>query len=67
MKDDMGPMPAVHPRHKPMEQARKELLGLVIDLEDRYDLTLCESMSLLADMLSNQLGRCVSLERRSKE
>jgi hypothetical protein len=67
MPHDLGPLPLVHPRQEPVERARRELAGWVIDFAKRHDLTLAEELSLLAELLHDKLARCVRSERRESE
>lgn len=67
MNKDMGPLPLVHERHVPVEQARRELLGFVLDWEERHGLTLAERLALLAEESNRALWMAVRSERRQDE
>ena len=65
MKDDMGPLPEVHPRSVIVRRAETELMGLVIDWHQKHELTLCEQLAIQAGLLSSSLWRAVRSERES--
>ncbi len=53
----------LHPRHVPVEKARKELVEAVSNLVDKYQLTFAEELSLLSDLLSQKIHFCIKVER----
>ncbi len=66
MTRDMGPLPQDTPRRMHVARARQELLGLVLDWEERQELTLCESLALLSEVLDGKLQRAMIRERGDK-
>ncbi len=65
-KTDLGPLPTVHPRHEPVEKARRELDDWVYGWRLAHELTLSEELALLSELLHEKLEQCVRSERRSR-
>jgi hypothetical protein len=53
----------LHPRHVPVEQARRELGSWLIDWQKRHDLTDAEFLALLSDAQTSRLWSHVRSER----
>lgn len=64
MSDDLGPLPAVHPRSVTMSRAEADLAGLLIEWRERHGLTISEALMLLAGEMRSTLSYCVRAERR---
>ena len=67
MTDDLGPLPAAHPRHLPTERARRELTSLVLRWRQFWNLTLAEELMLLSEELNRKLALAVKHERENEE
>ena len=56
----------IHPRHEPVERAKTELLGFLLELRQKHSLTSAEFFLIMTDSLSSSSWRLVAQERREK-
>ena len=64
---EAGPLPQMHPRHLPMEEAHIEMTKALISIRKKYDLTVSEYLYLLSDEMNVTLGYCIRAERKMDE
>lgn len=57
----------LHPRHVPVEEARRELAEFVVAWQQRHGLTLAEELAIFAETLNGQLWLLVKHERSEAE
>jgi hypothetical protein len=65
-KDALGPLPAVHPRDSVVTEASNELLGFMVHLTRRYELTRAEEYQILAEYMRTVSQMAVNMERERK-
>lgn len=53
----------LHPRHVPVESARREIADAIAKAAEKYDLTLAELMIILNDKLAELVYAAVKTER----
>lgn len=63
----LGPLPTIHPRHVPVNLARRELSAFLFDWEKRHDLTPSEYLNVILEALQSRTGMHVRHERRDKD
>ena len=63
MTDDLGPLPLLHARHVPVELARRELMGFLLDWQQKHGLTQAEYLDLVVASLRDRTASLVRAER----
>lgn len=61
-----GPGLKIHPRHVPVEEARRELMDFLIECGHCHILTQGECLALLAEELHTRIVSCVRAERKER-
>lgn len=66
MKDELGPLPRIHPRHMMVEVAKRAFSDFWIELVQKHDLTIAEQLNILTQELQWHTSWCVNAERNRK-
>ena len=70
-RDDMGPLPKIHPREAVTTNAQRELNIMLSEWEEKHELTTSERLQIVTHALSDHIGTtlkyCIRQERHEDQ
>lgn len=63
----MGPLPKVHLRTMVVQEARNKLSSAALAIQQEYDLTTCEYLIILNELVASELRFALRTERHPDE